>query len=90
MSVGVFAGYKTHIWEARVFNTSFIMMNPKGDNTAFWPRSLCARPRLHERGAWASYLEERVSTLQSGWTQGSHGAEGAPEVDGGQQGARRQ
>ena len=36
------------------------------------------------------YLEECVSTLQSGWTQGSNGAESAPKVDAGEQGARSQ
>lgn len=35
-------------------------------------------------------LEECVSTLQSGWTQGSDGAESTPEVDAGEQGAGRQ
>lgn len=35
-------------------------------------------------------LEKCVSTLQSGWTEGSNRAEGAPEVDAGEQGARSQ
>lgn len=35
-------------------------------------------------------LEERISTLQSGWAQRSKRAESAPKVDAGEQGARRQ
>lgn len=35
-------------------------------------------------------LEKRVSTLQSGWAEGSDRAEGAPEVDAGEQGAGSQ
>lgn len=35
-------------------------------------------------------LEKRISTLQSGWAQGSKRAESAPKVDAGEQGARSQ
>lgn len=66
------------------------MTNPKSEDTAFWPRPSLAGPQQQETGPWVFYLEERVSTLQSGWAQGGDGAESAPEVDAGQQGARCQ
>lgn len=45
---------------------------------------------LTRDGLYAIYLEKRVSTLQSGWAEGSDRAEGAPEVDAGEQGAGSQ
>ena len=66
------------------------MMKPKGEDTAFWPHSSWTKPQVQETDLWVFYLEECVSTLQPGWTQGSNRAESAPEVDTGEQGARRQ
>lgn len=55
---------------------------------------LCPFPHLtfphYRKPLWVTYLEKRISTLQSGWAQGSKRAESAPEVDAGEQGARSQ
>lgn len=56
-----------------------------------WARSRRSiQARQSERSMTVQYrrkLEKRISTLQSGWAQGSKWAESAPKVDTGEQGA---
>lgn len=55
------------------------------------PAHFCSTHSPMTRGTLCViYLEKRISTLQSGWAQGSKRAESTPEVDTGEQGARSQ